>query len=156
MFLSGISQFAYLIRCVSKEHSVSYPSSQLTDKVKMHLTEAIHSWLAMAPMREHSPHNNELLRLPEDTMPVQRIEIKRQAICGKARWGKGGGKGGYEFNIEQMWDILHPEWMKRSIAYKCWIKAHMMGIKPQLKRWRLTLAVKEKQNKKLVRVDAKR
>lgn len=30
----------------------------------------------MAPLREHSPHNNELLRLPEDTMPVQRTEIK--------------------------------------------------------------------------------
>lgn len=44
----------------------------------MHRSEAIHSWLAMAPAREHTPHNNELLRLPEDTMAVQRIEIKRQ------------------------------------------------------------------------------
>lgn len=86
-----------------------------TDKVKMHLTEAIHSWLAMAPMREHSPHNNELLRLPEDTMLVQRIEIKRQVRCGENRWGQGGGKGGYEFNIEQLWDILH--WLQWDLQH---------------------------------------
>lgn len=101
----------------------------------MHLTEAIHSSLAMAPMREHSPHNNELLRLPEDTMPVQRIEIKRQVRCGEDRWGKGGRKGRLWIYREQMWGILCPEWIKRSsIGSKCWIKVHMMGIKLQLKR----------------------
>lgn len=76
--------------------------------VKMHHREAIHSWLAMAPTREHTPHNNELFRLPEDTMPVQRIEIKTQVRCEGYGWGRGGGNGGYEFNIQQMLNILHP------------------------------------------------
>lgn len=62
----------------------------------------------MAPAREHTPHNNELLRLPEDTMPVQRIEIKRQVRCEGQGQGEGGGSGGYEFNIQQMLNILHP------------------------------------------------
>lgn len=73
--------------------------------VKMHCGEAIHSWLAMAPAREHTPHNNELLRPPEDTMPAQRIEIKRQVQCEGCRWGKGGGSGGYEFSIQQLVNI---------------------------------------------------
>lgn len=102
--------------------------------VKMHLTEAIHSWLAMAPRREHSPHNNELLRLPEDTMPVQRIEIKRQVRCEEDGWGKRGS-GGFEFNIQETY--CSPECMKRSsVASKCWIKVPIMGIKLQLKRCR--------------------
>lgn len=63
--------------CLKRTHC--FLSLITTDSnAKMHFTEAIHSWLAMAPMREHSLHNNELLRLPEDKMPVQTIEIKRQ------------------------------------------------------------------------------
>lgn len=60
----------------------------------MHCSEAIHSWLAMAPARERTPHNNELLRPPEDMMPAQRIEIKRQVRCEGFRRRKVGGIGG--------------------------------------------------------------
>lgn len=51
----------------------------------------------MAPGREHSPHNNELLRLPEDTVPVQRIEIKRQV-----RRGGGGADEEWEEEVDVM------------------------------------------------------
>lgn len=73
--------------------------------VKMHCSEAIHSWLAMAPAVERTPHNNELLSPPEDTMPAQRIEMKRQVRHDGCRRGKGGGSGGYSFNIQKMLNI---------------------------------------------------
>lgn len=77
-------QFLHLIQSFSPKNTMFLiPHHNWQDKVKVHLTEAIHSWLATAPLREHSPHNNELLRLPEDTMPVQRIEIKRQVRLGR-------------------------------------------------------------------------
>lgn len=59
----------------------------------------------MAPAREHTPHNNELLRPPEDTMPAQRTEIKRQVRREGCRPGKGGESGSYEFNVQQMLNI---------------------------------------------------
>lgn len=97
-----ISVFVSL--CFQRTHC--FLSLTRTDSdVKMHCSEAIHSWLAMAPAREHTPHNNELLRPPEDTMPAQRIEIKRQVRHKDCRWGKGAGSGGYEFNIQQMLNI---------------------------------------------------
>lgn len=90
--------------CLQRTHC--FLSLTRTDSdVKMHCSEAIHSWLAMAPVRECTPHNNELLRPPEDTMPAQRIEIKRQDRREGCRRGKGGGSGGYEFNIQQMLNI---------------------------------------------------
>lgn len=49
----------------------------------------------MGPLRKH---NNELLRLPEDTMPMQGIEVKRQVRLGRI----DEIKEGYEYNIEQM------------------------------------------------------
>lgn len=49
----------------------------------------------MGPLRKH---NNELLRLPEDTMPVQGKEVKRHVRLRRI----DEIKEGYEFNIEQM------------------------------------------------------
>lgn len=104
-FFGRISEFLLFVSlCLQRTHC--FLSLTRTDSdVKMHCSQAIHSWLAMAPAREHTPHNNELLRPPEDTMPVQRIEIKRQVRREDWRRGKGGRSGGYEFNIQQMLNI---------------------------------------------------
>lgn len=77
-------------------------------------------WLWL-PRETHSPHNNELLRLPEDTAPVRRIEIKRQVrevrrtSAQEEEWGeeeeeeeagvavrREANAGGNEFSIRQL------------------------------------------------------
>lgn len=105
MFLSVLSQFPLFVSARLKRTGCFLSLIRSDSGVKTHRTEAIHCWLAMAPMRAHSPHNNELLRVPEDTAPVRRTEIKRQVRSEEDGWGRGEN-GGNEFNIQQMWDIL--------------------------------------------------
>lgn len=107
---------------VSKVRAVSYPSSEVTAVWKCGAPrQSAVDWLWL-PRETHSPHNNELLRLPEDTVPAWRIEIKRQVR--EVRWRRravgGGGEantGGNEFSIRQMWDAslagMHEEILPR-------------------------------------------
>lgn len=53
---------------VNLKRTQSFSSFITTDKVKMQLSKAIHSRLPMAPRGESFPHNNKLLRQPEDTI----------------------------------------------------------------------------------------
>lgn len=137
---------------VSKVRAVSYPSLEVTAVRKCSAPRQSTVDRLWLPRETHSPHNNELLRLPEDTTPVRRIEIKRQVRevrrTSEEEVGGGGGgvggaaavrgeadTGGNEFSIRRTWELgAHWDaWEDSSAASKCSVKAPLMAIKLQFK-----------------------
>lgn len=112
-FYLSLPQFPVFVSLASqKVRAVSYPSSEVTAVWKCGAPrQSAVDWLWL-PRETHSPHNNELLRLPEDTASAWRIEIKRQVreVRRRRRRAVAGGRGGEantggnEFSIRQMWD----------------------------------------------------
>lgn len=90
---------------VSKVRAVSYPSLEVTAVRKCSAPRQSTVDRLWLPRETHSPHNNELLRLPEDTTPVRRIEIKRQVreVRRTSEEEVGGGGGGV-WGGQQLWE----------------------------------------------------
>lgn len=105
---------------VSKVRAVSYPSSEVTAVQKCSAPrQSTVDWLWL-PRETHSPHNNELLRLPEDTAPVRRIEIKRQvrevrrtSEEDEEEEGEGGGGGRWLWEERQIREVMNLAYGRR-------------------------------------------